>query len=165
MIYGSAGYCEGSVLYLHRLFFFKSMPLCHCYWHEMVCISALNWWLNTIPVFSTMQFWCSLWLRRGKWEYWEQYVILISITTGSYSTQVLRQNNDTWGNFVFSSYHSLKCHEILCCICMGDVAKAMRSLIHALPYWSSWHRKQEENRMLYLSEDPLEEEYKKSFLS
>lgn len=46
----------------------------------------------------------------------------------------------------------------------GRSCKAMRFLFHALPYWSSWQRKQEENRMLYLSEDPLEEEYKKAHI-
>lgn len=150
MIYGSAGYCEGSVSDLHRLFFFKSMPLHHCYWIELVWISALNWRLNTISVFSTMQFWGSLWLCRGKWNIGDCMSFSISIIAGSYSTQVLKQNDDTWGNFVFSSYHSLNCHEIMCCMYMGDVLKAMRFLIRALPYSSSWHRKQEENRMLYL---------------
>lgn len=120
--------------------FFKEHSSCQWYWHGMVCVSALNCWLNTFSVFSTLQFWdyFNFICVEEKRNVRDHVCFLYPIIAGSYRTHVWKKvmRHET---ALFSHHEkTLNWHEIMCCVFMGYAAKTKRLLIYAFLYWLSW---------------------------
>lgn len=142
--------------------FFKEHSSCQWYWHGMVCVSALNCWLNTFSVFSTLQFWdyfhfiCVEEKRNVR----DHVCFLYPIIAGSYDTHVWKKvmRHET----ALFSHHAMPWTDMKSCVvCSWDMLQKQKGSWSMHFFIDCPDAGNGKKGMFYFPRIPLEEEYKK----
>lgn len=158
MMHGLSGYCK-EVSGSCTGSFFEEHSSCQRYWHEMVCVSAFNCWLNTISVFSCPQFCDYFHLERVQEN--GNISTPVPLIAGSCCTQSREKIHET----SLFSHHVIYCSDKKSCIvCLWEMLQKQ---------WGSWSvhyftdlpdARNGWEGDVYFSRTPLEEDYKTSHL-